>query len=64
MRPRAAGLDTDPARVGQPVPVYGAQSYRAFGIAAQTTVAPEALAVDLSDAVDPGSPRTVLVALP
>ena len=31
--------------------MYGAQSYRPFGTAAQTTVVPEALAVDLPDAV-------------
>jgi NADPH2:quinone reductase len=31
--------------------VYGAQSYRQFGTAAQSTVVPEALAIDLPDAV-------------
>ena len=47
----AAGPGADPGRVGQRVWVYGAQSYRPFGTAAQTTVVPEALAVDLPDAV-------------
>jgi NADPH2:quinone reductase len=47
----AAGPGTDPARVGRRVWVYGAQSYRPFGTAAQTTVVPAALAVDLPDAV-------------
>ncbi|MBV8429873.1 MAG: NADPH:quinone reductase, partial [Solirubrobacterales bacterium] len=47
----ATGPGTDPARVGRRVWVYGAQSYRPFGTAAQTTVIPQALAVDLPDAV-------------
>jgi NADPH:quinone reductase len=47
----AAGPGADPARVGRRVWVYGAQSYRPFGTAAQTTVVPESLAVDLPDAV-------------
>lgn len=47
----AAGPGADPARVGHRVWVYGAQSYRAFGTAAQTTVVPQALAVDLPDEV-------------
>jgi NADPH:quinone reductase len=47
----AAGPGADPARVGRRVWVYGAQSYRPFGTAAQTTVVPEALTVDLPDAV-------------
>src|SRR6516225_11279473 len=47
----AAGPGTDPARVGRRAWVYGAQSYRPFGTAAQTTVVPAALAVDLPDAV-------------
>jgi NADPH:quinone reductase len=47
----AVGAGTDQARVGRRVWVYGAQSYRAFGTAAQATVVPEALAVDLPDAV-------------
>jgi NADPH2:quinone reductase len=47
----AVGPGGDPARVGQRVWVYGAQSYRPFGTAAQTTVVPEALAVELPDAV-------------
>jgi NADPH2:quinone reductase len=47
----AVGLGADLARVGQRVSVYGAQSCRPFGTAAQTTVVPEALAVDLPAAV-------------
>jgi NADPH:quinone reductase len=47
----AVGPRADPVRVGRRVWVYGAQSYRPFGTAAQTTVVPEALAVDLPDAV-------------
>ena len=38
-------------RIGRRVWVYGAQSYRAFGTAAQYTVVPEQLAVDLPDNV-------------
>jgi NADPH:quinone reductase len=47
----AAGPGADPARLGRRVWVYGAQSYRPFGTAAQVTVVPQALAVDLPDAV-------------
>jgi NADPH:quinone reductase len=47
----AAGPGADPGRVGRRVWVYGAQSYRPFGTAAQTTVVPAGLAVDLPDAV-------------
>jgi NADPH2:quinone reductase len=47
----AAGPGADPSRVGRRVWVYGAQSYRPFGTAAQATVVPEALAVDLPDGV-------------
>jgi NADPH:quinone reductase len=47
----AVGKGTDPARIGRRVWVYGAQSYRPSGTAAQVTVVPEALAVDLPDAV-------------
>ena len=50
----AAGPGADPDRVGRRVWVYGAQSYRPFGTAAQATVVPEALAVDLPDAVPKG----------
>jgi NADPH:quinone reductase len=45
------GPGADPARIGRRVWVYGAQSYRPFGTAAQTTVVPDALAVDLPDSV-------------
>src|SRR5580698_3592726 len=47
----AVGPGADPARLGGRVWVYGAQSYRPFGTAAQTTVVPDALDVDLPDAV-------------
>lgn len=36
----AVGGGVDPERVGQRVWVYGAQSYRPFGTAAQFTVVP------------------------
>ena len=47
----AVGPGADPARLGRRVWVYGAQSYRPFGTAAQTTVVPGPLAIDLPDAV-------------
>ena len=47
----AVGPGVGQARVGTRVWVYGAQSYRAFGTAARTTVVPSALAVDLPDPV-------------
>ena len=47
----AVGPGVDPSRVGRRVWTYGAQSYRAFGTAAQSTVVPTDLAVDLPDAV-------------
>ena len=43
----AIGPGVDPARRGQRVWVYGAQSYRPFGTAAEFTVVPDTLAVDL-----------------
>ena len=43
----SVGRDVDPARVGRRAWVYGAQSYRPFGTAAQLTVVPEEQAVDL-----------------
>lgn len=45
----AVGDGVDARRVGQRVWVYGAQSYRPFGTAAQYTVVPEDLAVRLPD---------------
>src|SRR3954447_6002136 len=45
----AVGEGVDPSRVGERVWVYGAQSYRAFGTAAQYTVVPADLAVPLPD---------------
>lgn len=47
----AIGADVAEERVGQRVWVYGAQSYRPFGTAAQYTVVPESLAVALPDQV-------------
>jgi NADPH:quinone reductase len=47
----AVGQGVDAARLGQRVWVYGAQSYRPFGTAAQTTVVPGPLAVALPDGV-------------
>jgi NADPH:quinone reductase len=47
----ALGADVNPGRLGRRVWVYGAQSYRPFGTAAQFTVVPSALAVDLPDSV-------------
>ena len=43
------GHAVDESRVGQRVWIYGAQSYRPFGTAAQFTVVPEHLAVPLPD---------------
>lgn len=48
----AVGDGVDRRRVGQRVWVHGAQSYRAFGTAAQYTVVPDDLAVPLPDHVD------------
>lgn len=45
----AVGAGVVRSRVGRRVWVYGAQSYRPFGTAAQCTVVPERLAVDLPD---------------
>jgi NADPH2:quinone reductase len=45
----AVGEGADERRVGQRVWVYGAQSYRPFGTAAQYTVVPAGLAVPLPD---------------
>jgi NADPH:quinone reductase len=47
----SVGRDVDPARVGRRAWVFGAQSYRPFGTAAQLTVVPEEQAVDLPDEV-------------
>jgi NADPH:quinone reductase len=47
----AVGQGVDADRIGERVWVYGAQSYRPFGTAAQTTVVPGALAVALPDGV-------------
>jgi NADPH2:quinone reductase len=47
----AVGTGVDDARIGQRVWVFGAQSYRPFGTAAQLTVVPHAQAVALPDLV-------------
>lgn len=47
----AVGEGVDAARVGRRVWVYGAQSYRPFGTAAQLTVVPAEPAVELPDNV-------------
>src|SRR5215210_1346036 len=48
----AVGDSVDAARIGERVWVYGAQSYRPFGTAAQLTVVPADQAVELPDDVD------------
>ncbi len=48
----AVGEGVSPGRVGERVWVYGAQSYRAFGTAAQFTVVPAEQAVALPDGVN------------
>jgi NADPH:quinone reductase len=47
----SVGAGVDPARVGRRVWVYGAQSYRPFGTAAQLTVVPTQQTIDLPDGV-------------
>ena len=47
----AVGVGVDPARIGSRVWTYGAQSYHPFGTAAEYTVVPDHLAVDLPDEV-------------
>jgi NADPH2:quinone reductase len=47
----SVGEGVDRARIGQRVWVFGAQSYRPFGTAAQLTVVPSWQAVDLPDGV-------------
>ena len=47
----AVGADVSRRRLGRRVWVYGAQSYRPYGTAAQFTVVPSALAVDLPHSV-------------
>ncbi|HEV7824156.1 MAG TPA: NADPH:quinone reductase [Mycobacteriales bacterium] len=47
----AVGRGVDRARRGRRVWVYGAQSYRPYGTAAEATVVPEEQAVDLPDSV-------------
>ena len=47
----AVGSGVDRARLGRRVWVYGAQSYRPFGTAAELTVVPDRLAIDLPASV-------------
>lgn len=47
----SVGEGVDPIRVGRRVWIYGAQSYRPFGTAAELTVIPAQQAVDLPDEV-------------
>jgi NADPH2:quinone reductase len=47
----SVGAGVDPGRIGRRVWVYGAQSYRPFGTAAQLTAVPAEQAVDLPDEV-------------
>ena len=47
----AVGEGVDPARTGRRVWVFGAQSYRPFGTAAQLTVVPADQAIDLPDEI-------------
>ena len=47
----SVGEGVDPGRVGQRVWVFGAQSYRPFGTAAQLAVVPAQQAVELPDGV-------------
>jgi NADPH2:quinone reductase len=47
----SVGPGVDPARVGRRVWVFGAQSYRPSGTAAQLTVVPDGQAIDLPDGV-------------
>lgn len=47
----AVGPGVDPGRIGRRVWLYGAQSYRPFGTAAEFTVVPTEQAVDLPDEV-------------
>lgn len=47
----SVGVDVDAARIGRRVWVFGAQSYRPLGTAAQLTVVPDQQAVDLPDGV-------------
>jgi NADPH2:quinone reductase len=49
----AVGAGVDPARKGRFAWCYGAQSYRAFGTAAELVVVPERLAIDLPDGASP-----------
>ena len=47
----STGLGVEPKRVGQRVWIYGAQSYRPFGTAAEFTVVPGSQAIELPGSV-------------
>ena len=47
----SVGDGVEPARIGRRVWIFGAQSYRAFGTAAELTVVPAQQAIDLPDGV-------------
>src|ERR1700740_1734026 len=53
----ALGGGVDPARLGQRVWCYGAQSYRPFGTAAEFVAVPSELAVPLPDGGSDSAPR-------
>jgi NADPH:quinone reductase len=53
----ALGDGVDPARLGQRVWCYGAQSYRPFGTAAEFVAVPSELAIPLPDAASDSSNR-------
>jgi NADPH2:quinone reductase len=58
----ACGAGVDQALVGRRVAVYGAQSYRAEGTAAEYVVVPQALAVPLPDGVS--DDRAAMLGIP
>jgi NADPH:quinone reductase len=47
----SVGKGVDPARIGRRVWIFGAQSYRPFGTAAELTVVPAQQAIELPDGV-------------
>ncbi|MGO9498963.1 MAG: NADPH:quinone reductase [Solirubrobacteraceae bacterium] len=55
----AVGWGVDPARIGQRAWCYGAQSYRAFGTAAEYVAVPDALAITLPHGADADADRVL-----